>query len=166
MESALRGGGLLDPGGKRLTCLVRRADGRLDQRDFLYLWEDREDAKEFARKLNQTHSARRWSVFEIDVIPLHEILDPRDLELPPLPKVVDIKTELFVSSTGADALRVWVILDDDTTDEDQSWLKVRPIEDAIQHAIQSALPLYGLEITPFVWFRTKSEFADERVHAT
>lgn len=166
LASALRAEGLLNSDGKRLHCLIKRADGSLTEGEFLHLWDDPEDAREFAKRVHLSQPGRRWSVFEVDLIPLYEILDLRNLKLPERPKVLDVRSELFLSSIGSDALRVWVILDDDTSTEDRSWKMLMPIENAIHDAIHAAMPLYGVELSPYFWYRTAAEFAEEQALAS
>ena len=47
-----------------------------------------------------------------------KILDPK--ELPERPKVVDIRVSHIQDHTGEDALEVWAILDEATTDEERT----------------------------------------------
>jgi hypothetical protein len=88
---------------------------------------------------------------------IDQILDVRKLPLPAEPRVVDLKYETYVDSIGDDALRIWVILEDDTPSEQRSWAKVAPIEEAIHEALLKE----DVRLWPYVDFRTRIEFEDE-----
>jgi hypothetical protein len=163
--SALEEAGLYDERRGRQYCLMRRPDGGYEERRFLYLWDDRAEAEEFLSGLRK-RGHRAWRVFEADVIPVYELLDPRALELPDCPVVVRIEPAPFTDSLGEYALRVWVILADGTPDGDRTWAKLQPIFDRIHEVLWSALPLYGAQLWPNVWFRTETEYAEQMAHAS
>ncbi len=115
--SILKQEGLYDESQGSLYCLIPRPEGVLLEKDFLHLWADRKEAEAFARKIPQ-RSPGIWRVFEEDIIPVYQFLDLDRLGLPERPKVLDIKPELYIDSFGKDNLRLFVILDDDTTEEE------------------------------------------------
>src|SRR5262249_31102368 len=110
--SLLEQEGLYDAHCGRLYCLIRRPEGVLLEREFLHLWTDRQNAEAFARKLPQG-SPGIWRIFEADLIPVYQFLALDRLGLPPRPRVVDIKPEVYSDSFGKDNLRLFVILGDD-----------------------------------------------------
>jgi hypothetical protein len=80
-------------------------------------------------------------------------LDPKKLKLPPRPKIDDIQVEEYADWEGEDALRVQVILAEDTTDDDLTG------ESAIdlKSAIHDALLAQGIEEFPYVFVAKRSE---------
>ncbi|MEX2174220.1 MAG: hypothetical protein WD872_07650 [Pirellulaceae bacterium] len=85
-------------------------------------------------------------------------LDFRNIGLPPSPPVVGIEAEEYVDSAGQDALRIWVILDENT-DVDQ--LPGRAVI-ALKGAIHDALLSKGIREFPYISLAKPSE----RVAAT
>src|SRR5687768_17380293 len=88
---------------------------------------------------------------------LDEVLDPASLSLPRSPRVLEIRHEPYTDWAGDEALRVWVLLHDDTTDAQRRWAKLAPIDRALRDALLSA----GVTLFPYITFRTKSEFRSE-----
>src|SRR5438067_9467000 len=86
------------------------------------------------------------------------IVHPSALQLPKTPRVLDVKVEPHVDSTGDDSLRITVILDNKTTDAQRSLKKIEPIENAMREALERA----GVELFPYFWFRTRAEYNGER----
>lgn len=69
---------------------------------------------------------------------LAELLSLQNLNLPSPPKVVDVKFEEYEDWTGEESLRVYVILDDRTRDEDWRLDRIQPIQDGIRSALRAA----------------------------
>jgi hypothetical protein len=90
---------------------------------------------------------------------ISRILDPKELSLPSRPRVLEVKAEPYTDANGIDSLLVWVILDNDTPDRDRTWKKLKPIEEAIGDALLQE----GIELFPYVWYRTKAEFKKDRL---
>ena len=84
---------------------------------------------------------------------IQKLLDPASLDLPDSPRVVRIELEEGFDSTGDPALYIWVLLADDTPDEEQTWQKVREIRRIIRETLHDAQE----ERWPYVRFRTESE---------
>ncbi|MBX9791178.1 MAG: hypothetical protein K2Y37_19840 [Pirellulales bacterium] len=84
-----------------------------------------------------------------------EALDLSRLALPSEPRVVGIKVDEYVDSDGADALRVTVVLTNDTTDEqlsgENSW--------ALKSAIRESLRAHGVQLFPYIFLATEAELA-------
>jgi hypothetical protein len=164
ISSLLAQEGLYDESRGRLYCLVRRPEGVLMEKEFLYLWKDRADAEAFAQKIPH-RTPGIWRVFEEDVIPVYEFLDLKCLGLPERPRVVGIKSELYTDSLGEENLRLWVILADDTTEEEWAWPNLRSIKAAIQESLGADLRENGLDLWPIIWFKTESEYCEEQKQA-
>lgn len=64
-------------------------------------------------------------------------LDMKKLNLPPKPAVVAIEVEDYVDWTGEDALRVYVILKDDTPDEELTGDAMIQLKSAIRERLRS-----------------------------
>ena len=82
-----------------------------------------------------------------------EMLKPEKLNLPAIPKVVEIRVKPYQDHHGFDAFEVWVILDDSTTDEDITGGKTIPIVRAINDTLLAA----DIEEIPYTHFATRSE---------
>jgi hypothetical protein len=159
--SLLQQEGLYDENRGPLYCLLRRPEGVLLETEFLHLWTNRKDAEAFARKIPQ-RSPGIWRVFEDDIIPAYQFLALERLGLPERPRVVDIKPELSTDSFGKDYLRLWVILGDDTTEEEWAWRNLRATDDAILESLRADLREEGLDFLPIIWHKTESEYAEEQ----
>jgi hypothetical protein len=81
------------------------------------------------------------------------ILDLKKLNLPPRPLVESIEVEEYVTWDGDDALRVQVILGEDTTDDDITGEAVIAIKSAIHDSLLAA----GIEKFPYTSFVKRSE---------
>jgi hypothetical protein len=88
---------------------------------------------------------------------LHQVLEPRALDLPPQPHVTEIRCDAICDSLGDDALQVIVVLDGSTQDEDRSWERIEPVEGVIREALRDA----GEERFPYIRFRTPQELLEE-----
>jgi hypothetical protein len=88
---------------------------------------------------------------------LARVLTPRKLRFPRTPRVVDVQYKPYVDSTGDEALRVTVVLADNTTEEQRTWRRIAPIEQAIFRALRR----HGVELWPYVRFQTQSEMKHE-----
>jgi hypothetical protein len=86
-----------------------------------------------------------------------ELLHPASLSLPRSPRVVEIRHEPYTDWAGDEAMRVWVVLSDDTTDAQRRWARLAPIDGAIRDALLAA----GVTLFPYITFRTRSEFRSE-----
>src|SRR5215207_5422043 len=61
---------------------------------------------------------------------LDELLDPATLRLPKSPRVLEIRHEPYTDWAGDEALRVWVVLSDDTSEAQRRWARIAPIDQA------------------------------------
>lgn len=86
---------------------------------------------------------------------VEELLRVDRLELPSLPVVRAIRAEPFVDSVGDQELRVLVVLDEATTDEQRSWKRLRPIRERIFKALEDAAE----RRYPYIRFLKESEIA-------
>jgi hypothetical protein len=74
------------------------------------------------------------------------------------PTVVDIRHSAYVDGLGDEALKVFVILSDDTKSAQLRWDKLGPIRQAIHDAIRCA----NDERYPYVRFLTRQEYRETR----
>jgi hypothetical protein len=81
------------------------------------------------------------------------ILDPKKLKLPEKPHVDAIDVEDTVDLDGKDALRVQVIIAEDTTDDEITGEAVIEIKSAIRDALRSQ----GIAEFAFIYFAKPSE---------
>jgi hypothetical protein len=81
------------------------------------------------------------------------ILDPQKLNLPPRPIIEEIEVEEYADWEGEDALRVQIILAEDTTDADITGEAAIDI----QTAIRDALLAEGIREFPYVFVAKRSE---------
>jgi|SRR4051812_24099980 len=84
-----------------------------------------------------------------------ELLDPHALPLPLRPHVLQINVEDYVDASGDDALRVNVLIGDDTKDEELGEATFQ-----IRLAIHDRLRQEGIELWPYVFFAMPSELAE------
>ena len=89
----------------------------------------------------------------LDVLKLSD-LKPK---LPRNPRVVDIRVEDYVDTSGDDALRVWVILDEGVKVEK---LKAEDTT-ALKTAIRNRIRELGVELWPYIDLVTQSELDEE-----
>lgn len=83
------------------------------------------------------------------------VLDLKTLSLPPRPQVLEIAVEDYVDSTGDDALRVDVVLGEDTTDEELGEETFR-----MKWVIQDRLQEEGIEEFAYIFVAKPSELAE------
>ena len=84
---------------------------------------------------------------------MRDALDLTRLELPASPKVVAIEVEDYVDWSGDDALRVYVILSDDTDEFRLTGDEVLQLKSAIRYSLRS----HGIELFPYVRLVKESE---------
>jgi hypothetical protein len=84
-----------------------------------------------------------------------QVLDLKTLALPPLPKVLEIAVEDYVDSTGDPSLRVDVVLDEATTDEELGEDTFR-----MKQAIFDCLREAGIDEFPYIFVAKPSELAE------
>lgn len=75
------------------------------------------------------------------------------LGLPERPRIAEVRAEPHVDSAGEDAIRVWVILGDETQDDQMTWQQLKPVVEAVHGALQRA----EIDLWPYVRFRRESE---------
>ncbi len=103
-----------------------------------------------------------WRVFEEDIVPVYQFFDRDRLGLPERPRVVDIKPEVYSGPYGKDNLRLFVILADDTTDEEWALRNLSATDEAILESLRADLREEGLDLRPIIWHKTESEYAEEQ----
>lgn len=80
-------------------------------------------------------------------------------KLPPsLAKGVNIEHTPYTDSLGDEALRVWVLFPDKTPLKRRLYPAVKPFKTAIFEGLQQA----GINLFPYIRYRTKSERREER----
>jgi hypothetical protein len=76
------------------------------------------------------------------------------LDLPPRPRVLAIEAEDYVTYDGDEALRVWVVIAEDTTDEDvRNAQAIIQLKDAIRDNIRAE----GVTLFPYITLTKPSE---------
>jgi hypothetical protein len=78
----------------------------------------------------------------------------KNLPLPPRPRVLSIEAEDYVDWTGDAALRIWVTIDENTTDEEL--LNGEAIIQ-LKDAIHDSLLKKGIELFPYITLTKPSE---------
>ena len=78
-------------------------------------------------------------------------------KLPKNPRIVDIRVEEYVDTSGEDALRVTVILDECVDIENLRGEDISALKSAIRNRVRER----GVELWPYVWIAKQSEL-DER----
>lgn len=78
----------------------------------------------------------------------------KKLKLPPKPRVLSIEPEDFVDWEGEEALRIWVVIAEDTTDEEL--LNGRATIE-LTRAIRDSLRAKGVTLFPYISFTKPSE---------
>jgi hypothetical protein len=81
-------------------------------------------------------------------------LQRKNLDLPAKPRVLAIEAEDYVDWTGEAALRVWVVIDEDTTDEE---LRNGKAIIQLKNAIHDSLLKKGITLYPYVFLTKPSE---------
>lgn len=84
---------------------------------------------------------------------ISDTLDVSTLSLPARPRVVEIRHQPYVDSLGDDALKVWVVLSEDTPEGDWSAEWINPLDRAIRDALLSS----GIELFPYIQYVTAAE---------
>ena len=86
------------------------------------------------------------------------VLDLKKLKksLPREPHVVLIIPEEYVNFEGEDALKVTIVLSNDTTDEQLAGDNVFRLNSVIRHAVQDA----GIALFPYTFFATEAELEE------
>lgn len=89
----------------------------------------------------------------LDVLKLSKL----KLKFPKNPKVVDVRVEDYVDTSGEDALRIWVILDESVDVE-----KFRG-EDiiALKSAIRDCVFELGVGLWPYIYIAKQSELDED-----
>ena len=64
------------------------------------------------------------------------IVDPNDLDLPAKPRVVRIRAEPYVDCAGEDALEVWLVMADSTSEKHMDFHHVEPIRDRVREHLR------------------------------
>ncbi len=88
-----------------------------------------------------------------DVLKLSEL----KAKLPTNPRVVDIRVDEYVDTSGEDALRVTVILDEDVEVEKLRGEDIRALTREIRNRIRER----GIELWPYIEFAKQSELDEE-----
>ena len=78
-------------------------------------------------------------------------------KLPRNPKVVDIRVEDYVDTDGEDALRVWVIIDEDVDPEKVDGDDIT----ALKRTIHDRVRELGVERWPYIRFAKQSELDED-----
>jgi hypothetical protein len=87
---------------------------------------------------------------------VRELLDFKKLPFPPRPKVIDLKVDPYIDSLGDEALEIWVLLDEDTTEADWSVANLR----AIRRPISDALLNAGIDWFPYTHIATMADLQE------
>ena len=82
-----------------------------------------------------------------------KLLNPKKLKLPTRPPVVAIEVEEYEDSEGVDSLEVYLVLGEDTTDDD---IKGEAVLD-MKRAIHDALLAKGIQEFPYIHLAKRSE---------
>jgi hypothetical protein len=91
---------------------------------------------------------------------LERVLDPKTLPLPERPKVVGLKWEPYTDHLGDDELRIWVVLDEATTEDERRGWMVSPIANTVREALRKA----GIRRFAYLRFLKRSEMEEMGVH--
>jgi cytidylate kinase len=88
---------------------------------------------------------------------IREALRIKELKLPRNPKVVDVRIEDYVDTSGEDALRVWVVLDEKVRVEKITGREVIDLKMAIRDWIREQ----GIELWPYLHLVKQSELDED-----
>jgi hypothetical protein len=80
-------------------------------------------------------------------------LKRKNLKLPARPRVLSIEAEDYVDSMGDDALRIWVVIDEDTTDADINGKDIIQLKGTIHDSLLK----HGVTLYPYVFLTKPSE---------
>jgi hypothetical protein len=78
-------------------------------------------------------------------------------KLPKNPRVVDIRVEEYVDTSGEDALRVTVVLDERVDIENFRGEDISALKSAIRTQVREQ----GVELWPYVWVAKQSELDED-----
>jgi hypothetical protein len=78
----------------------------------------------------------------------------KNLDLPPKPRVLSIEAEDYVDWTGDEALRIWVVIDEDTTDAE---LQNGKAIIQLKRTIHDSLLNKGVTLYPYIFLTKPSE---------
>jgi hypothetical protein len=81
-------------------------------------------------------------------------LNLKKLKLPPKPRVLAIEVEDYVDWTGDEALRIWLVIDEDTTDAE---LQNGKAIVKLKGAIHDTLLAKGITLFPYISLIKPSE---------
>lgn len=84
---------------------------------------------------------------------IRNALKLKDLELPEKPRIASLRWDYYEDSSGDDSLRIWVILADDTADDDITGEAVH----AIKWAVRDRLESNGVHLFPYFTFARESD---------
>lgn len=84
---------------------------------------------------------------------LAKALELKRLNLPAQPRVIELRYEPVVDSTGDDAVNITVVVDEATPDVQRIWPAVAPIEQSVRTALQEA----DVDLWPYFRYRKPSE---------
>lgn len=73
--------------------------------------------------------------------------------LPKTPKVIDIRLDPHIDSLGDNSLRVYVLLDENTSDQERTWERLESIERLIRDRVESS----GLPLFPYIRYLKPTE---------
>lgn len=90
---------------------------------------------------------------------LAEILNTDYLEFPEDSHVIGIQYERYDDWSGDDAVRVFIIFDEATTDEERGWPAVYPLTEKIRRALYDA----EIDTWPYFRYRKASEMPSGRL---
>ncbi len=90
----------------------------------------------------------------LDVLKLSKLKS----KLPKNPKVVDIRVEEYVDTSGEDALRIWVILDESVSDD--QLMRGEDIS-ALKSAIRDRVFELGVGLWPYIYIAKQSELDED-----
>lgn len=93
----------------------------------------------------------------VDLDHVREVLDLKKLDLPPKPRVVELRVEPYVDHVGEDSLWIWVVLDSRTRRQDMTPARLNRIDDAISRRLLEA----GIHEFPYTHTRTRAQLAKE-----
>jgi hypothetical protein len=86
------------------------------------------------------------------------VLDPAELQLPPSPKVAEIRTSTYQNAVGEEGLEVLVLVDELSGEQEHDLTWTKPIHERIRNALFDA----GEERFPLILFRKLSD--EDAVH--
>lgn len=90
----------------------------------------------------------------LDILQSHEFRE----QLPKVPRVERFQCEVYLDSTGDDAVRIWAIISESTPDSKREWKVIAPIEDAIRGALRK----HRVSLFPYIEFVKQSELDEAR----